>query len=46
MNHEIRWNQDNLNTHWSLAVCRLVAQWCKVPLLPRTYAAACSGGRS
>jgi hypothetical protein len=22
---------DNLNTHWSLEVCRLVAQWCKGP---------------
>jgi len=22
---------DNLNTHWSLDVCRLVAQWCGVP---------------
>ncbi len=25
------WVVDNLNTHWSLEVCRLVAQWCKVP---------------
>jgi transposase len=25
---------DNLNTHWSLDVCRLVAQWCKVPFEP------------
>ena len=22
------WVVDNLNTHWSLEVCRLVAQWC------------------
>ena len=22
---------DNLNTHWSIDVCRLVAQWCTVP---------------
>src|SRR5499426_3946176 len=25
------WVVDNLNTHWSLDVCRLVAQWCGVP---------------
>jgi len=25
------WVVDNLNTHWSLAVCRLVAPWCHVP---------------
>jgi transposase len=25
------WVVDNLNTHWSSDVCRLVAQWCKVP---------------
>src|SRR5881397_1811256 len=25
------WVLDNLNTHWSLDVCRLVARWCKVP---------------
>jgi len=29
------WVVDNLNTHWSLAVCRLVAQWCDVPYLPK-----------
>jgi transposase len=29
------WVVDNLNTHWSLAVCRLVAQWCKVPLVAK-----------
>jgi len=29
------WVMDNLNTHWSLDVCRLVAQWCKVPFEPR-----------
>ena len=28
------WVMDNLNTHWSLDVCRLVAQWCKVPFEP------------
>ena len=26
------WVVDNLNTHWSLEVCRLVAEWCEVPL--------------
>jgi transposase len=29
------WIMDNLNTHWSLAVCRLVAQWCPVPFDPK-----------
>jgi DDE superfamily endonuclease len=29
--HRYDWVVDNLNTHWSLDVCRLVAQWCKVP---------------
>src|SRR5437879_6378124 len=29
------WVVDNLNTHWSLAVCRLVAQWCKVPFVAK-----------
>ena len=29
------WVMDNLNTHWSLDVCRLVARWCKVPFEPR-----------
>jgi transposase len=28
------WVLDNLNTHWSLDVCRLVARWCKVPFAP------------
>jgi len=28
------WVLDNLNTHWSLDVCHLVAQWCKVPFEP------------
>ena len=32
------WVVDNLNTHWSLAVCRLVAQWCHVPYLPQGFA--------
>jgi transposase len=27
------WIVDNLNTHWSLEVCRLVAEWCEVPLV-------------
>jgi transposase len=30
------WVMDNLNTHWSLEVCRLVAKWCKVPFDPKT----------
>jgi DDE superfamily endonuclease len=25
------WVVDNLNTHWSLDVCHLVAQWCQIP---------------
>jgi hypothetical protein len=29
------WVVDNLNTHWSLDVCRLVAQWCQVPFMPK-----------
>jgi transposase len=28
------WVMDNLNTHWSLDVCRLVAYWCKVAFEP------------
>jgi transposase len=28
------WVMDNLNTHWSLDVCRLVARWCQVPFEP------------
>src|SRR3989441_4066737 len=28
------WVMDNLNTHWSLDICRLVARWCKVPFEP------------
>jgi hypothetical protein len=27
------WVVDNLNTHWSLDVCRVVAQWCGVPFV-------------
>jgi hypothetical protein len=30
------WVVDNLNTHWSLEVCRLVAQWCNVPCVVQT----------
>jgi DDE superfamily endonuclease len=30
------WVVDNLNTPWSLEVCRLVAAWCDLPLLPKT----------
>jgi transposase len=29
------WVMDNLNTHWSLDVCRVVARWCKVPFEPQ-----------
>jgi transposase len=29
------WILDNLNTHWSLDVCRLVASWCQVPFAPK-----------
>jgi hypothetical protein len=29
------WVVDHLKTHWSLAVCRLVAQWCKVPCVAK-----------
>ena len=29
------WIMDNLNTPWSLEVCRLVAKWCKVPFEPK-----------
>src|SRR5262249_25045907 len=29
------WVVDNLNTHWSLEVCRLVAQCCERPLVER-----------
>jgi transposase len=31
------WVVDNLNTHWSLDVCRLVAQWCGLPLVEREW---------
>src|SRR6266699_3673472 len=29
------WVLDNLNTHWSLDVCRLVASWCALPWTPK-----------
>jgi DDE superfamily endonuclease len=29
------WVVDNLNTHWSLDVCRVVAQGCKVPFVAK-----------
>ena len=32
------WIVDNLNTHWSLEVCRLVADWCAVPLVEKDLA--------
>ena len=28
------WVLDNVQTHWSLDVCRLGARWCKVPCAP------------
>src|SRR5438445_1422854 len=28
------WVMDNLNTHWSLEVCRVVARWCAIPFAP------------
>ena len=30
------WVLDNLNTHWSLPVCALVAEWCDIPLDAKT----------
>jgi len=30
------WVLDNLNTHWSLEVCRVVAAWCALPFAPKT----------
>lgn len=29
------WVLDNLNTHWSLEVCRRVASWCDVPFVAK-----------
>jgi DDE superfamily endonuclease len=29
---------DNLNTHWSLEVCRLVAVWCDIPCVTKELA--------
>jgi hypothetical protein len=29
------WILDNVNPHWSLDVCRLVARWCQVPFAPK-----------
>src|SRR5215510_14948690 len=29
------WVVDNLNTHWSLELCRLVAAWCDLPFVPK-----------
>jgi hypothetical protein len=33
--HRYAWGVDNLNTHWSLEVCRVVAQWCTVPFVAK-----------
>src|SRR6266851_3740064 len=38
--HRYDWVVDNLNTHWSLELCRLVAAWCDVPCVPK---ALCRG---
>jgi hypothetical protein len=32
------WGLDHLNTHWSLAGCRVVAAWCERPCAPKTLA--------
>lgn len=29
------WIVDNLNTHWSMEVCQLVAEWCGLPLVEK-----------
>jgi len=29
------WIVDNLHTHWSREVCRLVAPWCAIPFTPK-----------
>ncbi len=29
------WVLDNLNTHWSLDVCRVIADWCDIPFDPK-----------
>lgn len=29
------WVVDNLNTHWSLDVCRLAAEWCQIPIVEK-----------
>ncbi len=31
----VDWVLDNLNTHWSLDVCRVVAELCEVPFVPK-----------
>jgi hypothetical protein len=33
--HRYDWVVDHLNTHWSLDLCRLVAEWCKVPCVAK-----------
>jgi hypothetical protein len=33
--HRDDWVVDNLNTPWSLDVCRVVAQWCQGPLVAK-----------
>jgi transposase len=36
------WVMDNLNTHWSLDVCRLVSRWCKGPFAPAKLKKRCA----
>ena len=40
------WVVDNLNTHWSLEVCRWWPRGAISPSSPRPCSAGCSGGRS
>jgi hypothetical protein len=32
---QIDWVVDNLNTHWSLDLCRVVAELCAIPFVPK-----------
>ena len=40
------WVVDNLNTHWSIDVCRLVPSGARCPVWRRTCAEGCSGALS
>jgi hypothetical protein len=37
------WVLDNLNTHWSLDVCRVVAEWCDIPFEPKNLKRGAAG---